>query len=252
VTASESETDDPLGRLERTLGYVFSDRRLLETAVTAPSYRSEHPAEATGDNQRLEFLGDAVFGLLSAQHVFRRYADDDEGGLTVRRSRLANGRALARLARQTGLGGCLRLGRGDEAEGGRDKDRSLTDALEAVFGAAWCDGGLAAAQAVYDTLMDGQSDEPLDPWAENPKGRLQEVAQRHAWPGSPAYELTGASGPDHAPEYTVTARVHGGYEAQGTGKTKRAAEVAAAAALLRLLQGAGHTKLETGNVIQES
>ena len=234
-----SDTDDALGRLEETLGYAFKDRAVLEMALTAPSYRAEHHAEVDGDNQRLEFLGDAVFGLLSAQHLFRKYAEDDEGGLTVRRSRLASGQALARLARRIGLGRHLRLGKGDEVEGGRDKDRWLTDAMEAVFGAAWCDSGLEAAQAVYDKLVGGYVDDALDPWSENPKGRLQEVAQRHAWPELPAYELVDASGPDHAPEYTVVGRVHGGYEAQGIGKTKRAAEVAAATALLRVLKDAG-------------
>lgn len=233
------ENDDLLGRLEKTVGYVFKDRGLLEMALTSPSYRAEHQAEVVDDNQRLEFLGDAVFGLLSAQDLFRRYPEDDEGDLTVRRSRLASGRALARLARKIGMGAYLRLGKGDEAEGARDRDRWLTDAMEAVFGAAWCDGGLNAAQAVYDALMKGADDAPLDRWVENPKGNLQELAQRHAWPNSPAYELIGASGPDHAPEYTVTARVHGGYEAQGTGRTKRAAEVAAATVLLRILDEAG-------------
>jgi ribonuclease-3 len=234
-----SDSDELFMELEQTLGYAFQDRGLLETALTAPSYRSEHPVEALGDNQRLEFLGDAVFGLLSAQHLFHRHTEDDEGGLTVRRSRLASGRALAVLARRIGLGRHLRLGKGDAASGGRDKDRALADAMEAVFGAAWCDGGLGAVQAIYDALMNDDADESLDPWAENPKGRLQELAQRNAWPDSPAYELTGSSGPDHAPEYRVAARVQGGYEAQGTGRTKRAAEVAAAAALLRRLHESG-------------
>lgn len=235
-----SERDDLLGRLEKTVGYVFKDRNLLEMAMTAPSYRSEHSAEVADDNQRLEFLGDAVFGLLSAQDLFRKYPEDDEGDLTVRRSSLANGRALARLARKIGLGAYLRLGKGDEVEGARDRDRWLTDAMEAVFGAAWCDGGLDAAQSVYDAVMGGEcAAVPLDRWTENPKGNLQELAQRHAWPDSPAYELIGVSGPDHAPEYTVVARVHGGYEAQGTGRTKRAAEVAAATVLLRILDDAG-------------
>jgi ribonuclease-3 len=245
---SAAENDDPFAGLEKTLGYSFKNRNLLKTALTAPSYRSEHAAETLRDNQRLEFLGDAVLGLLSAQQMFQRYVDDDEGGLTVRRSHLASGRALARLARRIGLGRYLLLGKGDEAMGGRDADRSLTDAMEAVFGAAWCDGGLAAAQAVYDTLMVQGGDAPLDPWAENPKGRLQEVAQRQAWPDSPAYALTGVSGPDHAPQYTVVARVYGGHEAQGTGRTKRAAEVVAARVLLGRLREAGVMREDAAGV----
>ena len=94
-----SKKTDPLRVLERTLGYAFKNRGLLETALTNPSYRADHAAEGLEDNQRLEFLGDAVFGLLTAQQVFERYADEDEGGLTVRRSHLASGRALAELVR---------------------------------------------------------------------------------------------------------------------------------------------------------
>ena len=231
-----------LDALEKVLGYVFKDRALLRTALTVPSYRSAHETADVQDNQRLEFLGDAVFGLLSAQQVYHLYAGDDEGGLTVRRSHLANGRALARLAREIGLGRYLRMGKGDEAAGGRDKERSLTDAMEALFGAAWCDGGLASAQTVYDTLMGAYPGTPFDPWSENPKGRLQELCQYHAWSDSPVYDLVEASGPDHAPEYTVAARVHGGYEARGQGRTKRAAESVAADALLRVLTEAGWTR----------
>jgi ribonuclease-3 len=232
-----SKKIDPLRPLEKTLGYAFKNRKLLETALTNPSYRADHAGEGVKDNQRLEFLGDAVFGLLTAQQVYELYADEDEGGLTVRRSHLASGRALAELARRVGLGPYLRLGKG-EAASGRDKDKSLTDAMEAVFGAAWCDGGLKAVKAIFAKLMSDGAQAPLDVWAENPKGQLQELAQRNAWPASPAYELTEVTGPSHAPAYTVKAKVHGGHEALGTGKTKRAAEVAAAQALLRVLEDA--------------
>ena len=231
--------NDPLRALEKTLGYAFRNRALLETALTNPSYRSDHATEGIKDNQRLEFLGDAVFGLLTAQQLFEQFTDEDEGGLTVRRSHLASGRALAELARRIGLGQYLRLGNGDEAAGGRDKDKSLTDAMEAVFGAAWCDGGIKAVQMVYVTLMAEHAEAPLDVWADNPKGQLQELSQRNAWPDSPNYTLIESTGPCHAPSYTVKVRVHGGYESTGVGKTKRAAEVAAAEALLRVLHAAG-------------
>ncbi len=234
-----SKKADPLRTLEKTLGYAFKKRALLVTALTSPSYRADQAPEKVEDNQRLEFLGDAVFGLLTAQHVFELHAEEDEGGLTVRRSLLASGRALADLARRVGLGAYLRLGKGEEAAGGRDKDRSLTDAMEAVFGAAWCDGGLKAVRAIFARLMPEQAEVVLDVWDDNPKGGLQELAQRNAWPDSPAYELVSASGPHHAPEYTVKARVAGGHESLGTGRTKRAAEVAAAKALLALLRDAG-------------
>lgn len=232
--------ENPLRALENTLGYRFKDRSVLETALTTPSYRADHAGEGVEDNQRLEFLGDAVFGLLAAQRLFESFADEDEGRLTVRRSGLASGRALAELARRIGLGAHLRIGRKDEASGGRDKDKALTDAMEAVFGAAWCDGGLKAAQRVFHALV---AEEPAtasgNKWADNPKGELQELAQRRAWPDSPQYELAAMTGPSHEPLYAVTARVAGGHEATETGRTKRAAEAAAARALLARLKDAG-------------
>jgi len=234
------EKADPLSAVEESIGYVFKDRTLLVTALTAPSCRADHASAKVRDNQRLEFLGDAVFGLLSAQQVFERYAEEEEGGLTIRRSRLASGKSLAALARGIGLGAYLRIGKGAEAAGARDKDRTLADAIEAVFGAVWCDGGIEAAQAVYRRLM-RQESVPLDVWAENPKGALQELAQRHAWPDSPAYEHVAATGPPHAPVYTVKVRVAGGHEALGTGQTKRAAEAVAARELLGVLRGLGYT-----------
>ncbi|MDX9868683.1 MAG: ribonuclease III [Kiritimatiellia bacterium] len=225
----EAETD-PLDAFEERLGYAFRDRTLLRTALTSPSFRADRAADAVPDNQRLEFLGDAVFGLLSAQSLYDRYMAEDEGSLTVRRSLQVNRGALAGLARRIGLGACLRVGRREEANGARDQDRMLADALEAVFGAVWRDGGWDAVWRVYRRLDPG---EPVSvPWRGNPKGALQELAQRHAWPDSPAYELIGVSGPDHEPVYTVRVRVAGGREAEGAGRTKRAAETAAAQALL--------------------
>ncbi|MBP7636269.1 MAG: ribonuclease III [Kiritimatiellae bacterium] len=233
--ACQNEAEPSLCGLEQKLGYVFSDRALLKTAVTAPSCRTDHPGAEVHDNQRLEFLGDAVFGLLCAQWLFARYAEADEGALTVRRSLLANGHALAGMARRLGLGDWLRLGRGDAAAGGRDNDNTLADAMEALFGAAWCDGGLSAVETVFNTVMAGCEDVPVDAGRDNPKGKLLEVAQRYAWPDSPVYELVGVCGPQHAPAYRVAARVHGGHRAFGEGRTKRAAEKAAAAALLQVL-----------------
>ena len=236
------ETENQLSELETALGYTFKDRVLLETALTNPSYRAEREPQVVADNQRLEFLGDAVVGLLSAQELFARFSDEDEGRLTVRRSHLASRRALAGLARRVALGKYLRIGKTDEMTGGRDKDKVLANALEAVLGAAWCDGGLEAAKMIYGVLASGVVEPLLDMWADNPKGRLQELAQRHVWPDSPAYETVHTEGPSHAPVYTVKVRVAGGHEAVAEGGTKRAAEVAAAEALLRLLEKLGLTR----------
>ncbi len=250
--AFQKKNEPSLYELEQILGYTFCDRSLLERAVTAPSFRTDHPGPEGRDNQRLEFLGDAVFGLLCAQRLFDRYVDENEGALTIRRSLLASGRALAGVARRIGLNEYLRMGRGDAAAGGRDNDNTLADAMEAVFGAAWCDGGRPAVEKIYARLMTGFEDVPLDDGNINPKGKLLEVAQRHAWPDSPAYELVGVSGPQHAPAYRVAVRVHGGFEAYGEGKTKRSAEKEAAAALLQLLVENGVTiEQETARLRRE-
>lgn len=226
-----------LADLEERLGHHFRDPALLRRALVTPSYRADHETQEPGDNQRLEFLGDAVIGLLTACHVYGAHADEGEGRLTVRRSLLASRQALADLARRARLGPHLLLGKVEERSGGRDKERLLADAMEAVFGALWCDGGLAAAQTAYTRIA--AQDSPQDLWASNPKGRLQETAQRHGWPDSPAYALDATTGPDHAPQFTVTASVHGGHQATATAATKRLAETAAARALLAILADAG-------------
>ena len=225
-----------LSLLEHKIGYHFENQELLKTALTCPSYRAEQATKSVSDNQRLEFLGDAVFGLLAAQFVYTRFPEDQEGALTMRRSYLASGHALAVLARQIELGDFLSIGKRDEARGGRDSDRALADALEALLGAAWCDGGIDAARLVFEKLIINLPEMPRDLWTNNPKGQLQELAQHHAWLASPVYELIEVTGPQHLPVYTVKARVATGHEALGKGATKQAAEVAAASALLTCLK----------------
>lgn len=230
---------DALSALEATLGYAFKDRALLETALTAPSFRAAC-GSSCADNQRLEFLGDAVVGLLAADHLFNAHTDVGEGVLTIRRSHLTSGAALARLARKVGLGAHLRIGVSDKQTGGQDKDRLLAEALEAVFGAVWCDGGMAAARTVFEALLRLEEEVPVASLREdNPKGHLQEIAQRRAWPELPVYELVSASGPDHAPFYVMKVRVEGGHEAVGEGTTKRTAEANAARSLLEILKAQG-------------
>jgi ribonuclease-3 len=223
----------PLRDLEKRLGYRFKDRALLQAALTHPSYCSEHPLE-TGHNQRLEYLGDAVLGLLAAQHVFDRHEEANEGQLTVLRSQVANGRALAETARSIGLGTFLRLGKGEERSGGRDRTSMLADSIEAVFGAAWQDGGLRASRKLFDRLIAPRLPALLPPQApDNPKGALQEFAQAH-FQCTPAYEQLAVEGPAHAPRYRARVRLQD-QEGSGTGATRRAAEADAAAHLLAQL-----------------
>ena len=237
-----------LDGLEGALGYRFRDRSLLETALIHPSYKFEHPRTAS-DNQRLEFLGDAVLGLLAASRLYHDCDEMDEGRLTVMRSLVTNGKALAEIAASIGLDRYLRLGKGEGRSGGRTRRKNLEDALEAVFGAAWEDGGIRAATAVFDRLIlprlaavAGGREQGDGLWADNPKGRLQSVAHAR-FHCTVAYSTRPAGGPGHAPVFEAEARLDGEGDrpaATGTGPSKRAAESAAAAALLqRILDDEG-------------
>jgi len=222
---------NPWRPLERAIGYRFHDRRLLETALTHASFRVDQGGDPA-DNQRLEFLGDAVLGLLAAESLYGTHAVLDEGGLSVLRSQATSGKTLAAAARRIGLGAWLRMGRGEIMAGGPERDGALADALEAVLGAVWLDGGLKAARTTYACLaIQPDKTRPLDVWAGNPKGRLQEYAQRvhHT---VPVYTLRVEHGPAHRPSYCVRVSVGNALSAEGEGLTKRAAEAAAAGNLL--------------------
>ena len=225
----------PLRELEKRVGYRFKDRALLLAALTHPSYSFEH-AEDRQDNQRLEYLGDAVLGLLAAQFVFEHHADADEGRLTVLRSHVASGKSLAATARAVGLGAYLRMGKGEERGGGRDRDGMLADSLEAIFGAAWIDGGLRASNKLFVKLIASRLDgAPPAGRSDNPKGELQELAQQE-YQCAPRYERLAVEGPAHAPSYRAKVSVQG-HAATGEGPTRRAAEAAAAVQLLAKLRG---------------
>ncbi|MGI6496248.1 MAG: ribonuclease III [Kiritimatiellia bacterium] len=230
-----------LDGLERALGYRFRDRTRLENALIHPSYRFEHPEVAT-DNQRLEFLGDAVLGILAASHLYRECDEVDEGRLTVMRSQVTSGKTLAAVAVSIGLDRHLRLGRGESLSGGRTRQSNLEDALEAVFGAAWEDGGLRAAETVFRTLFASHLEQAHGErtcgdgiWADNPKGHLQAVVQSR-FKRAVSYSVRPVGGSLHAPVFEAEVCVDGLDDfppATGTGPTKRAAETAAAAALLQ-------------------
>ena len=216
--------------LQERLGYSFRDEGLLELALTAPAFRMDHPHSR--DNQRLEFLGDAVFGLYSADALYRKHPNDDEGALTVRRTKLASGAALAAAAEALGLRKLLRRNKG--AEPLPERSKALADAMEAVLGAVWLDGGAKAVKAVYERLWPDTGAE-LDEWGNNPKGRLQAIAQALRPPRKPVYETLLVTGPAHAPHVSTKVSVEGLGEAEGEGGSHRAAETAAASALLAKL-----------------
>ena len=225
---------DPLGRLGESLGYAFRARALLEEAFVHPSWACEHPGAAS--NQRLEFLGDAVVDLCLARLLFERFPDADEGGLTRLRAELASGRALGRKAAALGFGAALRLGRGQTREGGAENLHNLADAMEAVLGAVLLDGGFDAADAVFRRLFaeDVAALAAVPAGGESPKSALQiETVRRFG--AEPVYRIVARTGPDSAPSFVAEASV-AGLSAEGEGRSKRAAETAAAAALLAKLR----------------
>ena len=210
--------------LEKRISYRFKKPALLESALTHPSFRYE-TAESGEDNQRLEFLGDAVLGLLAADVLTVRHPQAAEGELTKLKSAVTSGTALASRARLIGLGEYLRLGKGEAASGGADRGSNLEDALEALLGAIWLDGGLKASRKFFETHI-FQPLENSEPVIDNPKGMLQEYAQKKGYP-VPDYQVLEASGPDHARRYCVEVTVST-YAYRGEGSSRREAEKSAA------------------------
>lgn len=217
--------------LEERIGYTFKEPALLERALVTPSVRMSTPTAK--DNQRLEFLGDAVFGLLSADRVFAANPEDPEGLLTVRRTHLVSGAALAAAAERLGLRRWLKRNVG--AHELPPNAKPLADALEAVMGAVWLDGGLDAVRGVFSRL-ELPFDEEFNEWDANPKGFLQTKAQVHH--RHPVYEVTSVKGSAHEPVVTVRVSVEGLGSAEATAGSKSAAEVAAAAEFLKRLSEA--------------
>jgi len=198
---------------------------LLETALTHPS------AVGAGEPhyERLEFLGDAVLDLAIADLLMRRFPEAKEGALSKERASIVNGRTLAVKALEIGLGREMRLGKGEEKSGGRDKTSILAAAFEAVIGAIYTDGGLVQAQRVVERLF---ADDIGGPAAERDyKTELQEIAYRR-FRSQPVYELVSARGPDHAKRFTTRIRIAGRELGVGEGASKKQSEQAAARAAL--------------------
>ena len=211
-------------------GYSFRNPRLLEEALTTPSYRMDHPAAR--DNQRLEFLGDAVLGVLAADMLYRGRPGEEEGRLTVDRARIVSTESLCSAAARISLAGVLKRSAHLHTELPHDS-KALADAIEAVIGAAWIDGGLEAARAVFDALGLGDFE-----GGSNPKGDLQIATQALDPPRRPEYILVSASGPAHQPVFHVKAVVEGVGEAEARAGTRKKAESEAAAILLAKMKGA--------------
>jgi len=218
------------------LGVTFADSNLLTRALTHRSVSGGQPGERI-DNQRLEWLGDRVLGLIVARHLFDAHPIEDEGDLARRFAALVSAEALTNVARSLDFGRYLLLAAGEEASGGRDNPANLADACEALIGALYLDGGMASAQAFIErnwaSMIAGQTAPPKDP-----KTALQEWSQARGH-GLPDYKVVASEGPDHKPIFKVSVEIPGHGSAEGEGGGKREAERLAAERLMNKLVGGG-------------
>ncbi len=231
---SMKESGAELRAVERDLGYRFRDPALLRRALTHPSYVNEHPDEGK-DNQRLEFLGDAVIDFIAAAWVYQAYTEFAEGRMTRLRAALVRTETLAGLARRLNVGDALRLGHGEEEAGGRLRNANLCDAFEAVVGAIYLDGGMEAARTLVEPLLHPVAEATLARAADqDAKSRLQEWSQGER-KVTPSYRIVSEEGPDHAKVFEAQVLLGDEVVGKGTGRSKQAAEQDAAEAALDAL-----------------
>ena len=219
---------NPYRKLEKAIGYSFRKKSLMVTALLHRSLRFESGGEME-DNQRLEFLGDAALSLVAGDYLFRNFPELREGEMTMLRSRLTSGKALALIGQNIQLGDWLQLGKGEQKSGGHRRPSNITDAFEAVIGAAYLDGGIRAVTRIFNklflSLMDGV--ESAGQYEDNPKGRFQEIVQRK-WRTNPHYRVVKQSGPAHSRTFFVQSEINGATVGSGRGSCKRDAEQNAA------------------------
>lgn len=220
------------GWAERSLGYRFADEGLLELALT-------HRSASARNNERLEFLGDAVLGAVIAAELFRLRPDAGEGVLSRLRSRLVRGETLADIGRDLQLGPMIRLGGGEARTGGHQRASTLSNALEALFGAIWLDGGMPAAERVIREVFRARLESlPAEAELTDPKTRLQEWLQARGQP-PPAYAVNGVVGAAHEQTFEVVCTVEAlALSVAGHGASRRVAEQDAAARALEALAAA--------------
>lgn len=217
--------------LEARIGYTFHDRRLLQNALMHSSYANENRARGCTSNERLEFLGDSVLGMVTATRLYRLYPDMPEGKLSRLRAELVCEQSLHAVALELGLGSYIRLGHGEARNGGRERPSILADAVEAIIAAIYLDGGLESAQRfILDHILTGLAEGQMHHVADY-KTDLQERVQRK--PGQALeYTLLSESGPDHNKTFTMNVLLNGSEIGRGTGRTKKEAEQSAAKSAL--------------------
>jgi ribonuclease-3 len=223
-------------RLAEQLGLPIRDLALLSQSLTHSSWLHEHPDEASGHNERLEFLGDAVLNLAMSEALFLRHPDEDEGLLSARRAAIVSAAGLATIAERIDLGSALALGEGEAARGGRERPLLLASAFEALSGALMLDLGWVTTRDWILQVATPELDEPLPPTQlKSPKSRLQEYAQqRHG--ARPDYRLVEATGPDHEKQFHIEVALQGEALGSGVGPSRRRAETAAAAEAIAVLE----------------
>ncbi len=221
--------------LERKLNYQFRNPAFLSEALSHSSYANEHRAAHLNSNERLEFLGDSVLGFVTAEFLFLQHPDLPEGDLTRIRAALVCEQSLYEVAQKLDLGRYLKLGKGEEAGGGRARTSILADATEAVFAAVYLDGGITEASAlIHRVLLDAEREEVVEERRRDYKTALQEFVQRQA-DQVLTYHMIGESGPDHAKVFEAEVMLNGKPLGQGKGHSKKEAEQAAARAALHSL-----------------
>ena len=223
--------------LEKKLNYTFRNPALLSEALSHSSYANEHRASHLNSNERLEFLGDSVLGFVTAEFLFTQHPDLPEGDLTRIRAALVCEQSLYEVAGKLELGGYLKLGRGEEAGGGRERTSILADATEAVFAAVYLDGGIhAASELIHRVLLDVEREEIVEERRRDFKTALQELIQRQA-DQVLSYRMIGEPGPDHAKTFQAEVLLNGEPLGSGFGRSKKEAEQSAAKAALKTLGG---------------
>ena len=234
--AAASPESSDLAALAARVGVTFHNVALIREALTHSSYANEHPDDHTPTNERLEFLGDATLGLVVAQSLYERFPEVQEGRLTEWRAQLVCGSTLSRIAvDELDLGPWLRLGRGEEQTGGREREGNLERAYEAIVGAIYLDQGLDVVRDfVVRTLHDDLEALTRDPDILNPKGALQQIAQDGL--GRPEYVLLRSDGPEHERHFEVEVRLSGESLGHGSGSSKQEAEKEAAREALAILR----------------
>jgi ribonuclease-3 len=222
--------------LQKILGIPFQQQELLTQALTHSSYANENPGVAPASNERLEFLGDAILGLIVAENLYRDFPGMSEGEMTRLRSILVKQETLARVAESIKLGNYLYLGKGEEASGGKDKPANLARALEALIAAVYLDHGPAVTEQLVLEILDAELLKTLyQGTIVDYKSQLQELLQAKTQQ-TPVYNLIETQGPDHSKKFTVEVRLGNDVLANGIGRSKKKAETEAARIALEKLK----------------